>query len=60
MMEKMSISATFTRHDQKQQKKQKDSGEIVCCGNHVFRVINGQRQWVSIPPNGYEDKIWHK
>ena len=58
MMEKMSISATFTRHDQKQQKRQKNSGEIVCCGSHVFRVINGERHWISTPPNGYEGKNW--
>ena len=60
MMEKLSISATFTRHDQKQKKMQKDLGEIVCCGNHVFRVINGERYWISTPPDGYEDRIWHK
>jgi len=39
---------------------EKDLGEIVCCGNHVFRVINGKRHWISTPPNGYEDRIWHK
>ena len=60
MMEKMSISETFTKHNQKQQKKQKNLGEIVCCGNHVFRVIYGERHWISTPPNGYEDKIWRK
>ena len=60
MMEKLSISETFTRQDQKQKKKQKKLGEIVCCGNHVFRVINGERYWISTPPDGYEDRIWHK
>ena len=58
MMEKLSISETFTRQDLKQNKKQKNSGEIVCCGNHVFRVINGTRHWISRPPNGYEGKNW--
>ena len=60
MTEKLSISETSTRQNQRPRKRQKNLGEIVRCGNHVFRVINGQRQWVSIPPNGYEDKIWHK
>ena len=58
MMEKLSISETFTRQDLKQNKKQKNLGEIVCCGNHVFRVINGTRHWISRPPNGYEGKNW--
>jgi len=26
----------------------------------VFRVINGERHWISTPPDGYEDRIWHK
>ena len=60
MTEKLSISAEHLRHDQKQKKQQEDSGQIVCCGNHVFRVINGQRHWISTPPDGYEDRIWNK
>jgi|TARA_A100000171_G_C2101148_1_gene129750 hypothetical protein len=60
MMEKLSISEIFTKQNQKQKKQQKNSGQIVCCGTHVFRVINGTRYWISTPPNGYEDKIWHK
>jgi len=60
MMEKMSISETFTKQNQRQNRTEKDLGEIVCCGNHVFRVINGERHWISRPPNGYEGKIWHK
>ena len=60
MTEKLSISAEHLRHDQKQKKKQEELGQIVCCGNHVFRVINGQRHWISTPPDGYEDRIWNK
>jgi len=60
MMEKLSISETYLKNDQKQKQRQNNLGEIVCCGNHVFRVINGQRYWISTPPNGYEDRIWHK
>ena len=58
MMEKLSISETFTKQNQRQNKTEKDLGEIVCCGNHVFRVINGTRHWISRPPNGYEGKNW--
>ena len=58
MTEKLSISAKHLRHDQKQKKLHKNLGEIVCCGNHVFRVINGRRHWISKPPNGYEGKNW--
>ena len=58
MMEKMSISETFTKQNQRQNRTEKDLGEIVCCGNHVFRVINGTRHWISRPPNGYEGKNW--
>ena len=60
MMEKKFISAKYITPDQKQERKQSNLGEIVCCGNHVFRVINGKRHWISTPPNGYEDRIWHK
>ena len=60
MTEKLSISAEHLRHDQKQKKQQEELGQIVCCGNHVFRVINGQRHWISTPPDGYEDRIWNK
>ena len=60
MMEKLSISETFTKQNQSQNKTERDLGEIVCCGNHVFRVINGERHWISTPPDGYEDRIWHK
>ena len=38
----------------KEQKKELLQGEIVCCGNHVFRVINGQRYWISEPPDDWE------
>ena len=58
MMEKLSISETFTKQNQRQNRTEKDLGEIVCCGNHVFRVINGTRHWISRPPNGYEGKNW--
>jgi len=54
MTEKLSISAEHMRHDQKHRQQQKDLGQIVCCGNHVFRVINGTRYWLSPPPDDYE------
>jgi len=54
------MQVDYMRQNQKQRTQQQDSGQIVCCGNHVFRVINGKRYWISTPPNGYEDKIWHK
>ena len=58
MMEKKFISAKYITPDQKQGRKQNNLGEIICCGNHVFRVINGKRHWISRPPNGYEGKNW--
>ena len=60
MTEKLSISAKHLKHDQKHKQQQKNLGQIICCGNHVFRVINGKRYWISTPPDGYEDRIWHK
>ena len=60
LMEKKFMQVDYMRQNQKQKKQQQDSGQIVCCGNHVFKVINGTRYWISTPPNGYEDKIWHK
>ena len=50
----------YLKQDQKQKTQQQDLGQIVCCGNHVFRVINGERYWISTPPDGYEDKIWSR
>ena len=63
MTEKLSILAKHLKHDQRHKLKQKESGEIVCCGNHVFRVINGQRQWITTPPDDWETidgRIWTK
>ena len=60
MTEKLSISAKHLRQDQKHKQQQKNLGQIVCCGNHVFKVINGTRYWISTPPDGYEDKIWSR
>ena len=54
MTEKLSIKAKHLRQDQKHRQQQKNSGQIVCCGNHVFRVINGTRYWLSPPPDDYE------
>ena len=54
MTEKLSISAEHLRQDQKRRQQQKDLGQIICCGNHVFRVINGTRYWLSPPPDDYE------
>tara|TARA_R100000388_G_scaffold3876_1_gene4496 strand:- start:482 stop:697 length:216 start_codon:yes stop_codon:yes gene_type:complete len=59
-MDKKFIRVDYTRQNQKQKMQQKDLGQIVCCGNYVFRVINGQRHWISTPPDGYEDKIWSR
>jgi len=44
------------------QKKKLQIGEIVCCGNHVFRVINGERHWISVPPKDWETidgRVWN-
>ena len=54
MTEKLSITAKHLRHDQKHRQQQRDLGQIVCCGNYVFRVINGTRYWLSPPPDDYE------
>ena len=54
MTEKLSISAEHLRHDQRHKLKQERIREIICCGNHVFRVINGRRYWLSPPPDDYE------
>ena len=54
MTEKLSIKAEHLRQDQKHRQQQKNLGQIVCCGNHVFRVINGTRYWLSPPPDDYE------
>ena len=57
-MEKKFMSVNYMKQNLKQNRQQKNLGQLVCCGNHVFRVINGKRHWISTPPNGYEDKIW--
>ena len=59
-MEKKFMSVNYMKQNLKQKKQQKNLGQLVCCGNHVFRVINGKRHWISTPPNGYEDKIWSR
>ena len=63
MTEKLSISAEHLKQDQKRRQQQKNLGEIICCGNHVFRVINGQRQWITTPPDDWETidgRVWTK
>ena len=63
LMDKKFMSVDYTRQNQKHKKKQNDSGEIVCCGNYVFRVINGKRQWISTPPDDWETidgRVWTK
>ena len=45
----------------KKEKQKLQLGEIVCCGNHVFRVINGERHWISEPPKDWETidgRVW--
>ena len=62
-MEKLSLGEVITNLDQKQKKQQKELGTIVCCRNHVFRVINGQRHWISEPPSDWETidgRVWTK
>ena len=54
------MSVDYMRQNQKLRKPQQELGQIVCCGNHVFKVINGTRYWISTPPDGYEDKIWSR
>ena len=51
-MTKIYCAELYEQSLKKQQ--QSKSGEIVCCGNHVFRVINGQRQWITTPPDDWE------
>ena len=61
-MEKLSLGETILNLNQKQKKKQKELGTIVCCGNYVFRVINGQRHWISEPPKDWETidgRVWN-
>ena len=60
LMEKKFMRVNYTKQNQKQKRQQQDLGQIVCCGNLVFRVINGQRHWISTPPDGYEEKIWSR
>ena len=46
----------------KKEKQKLQLGEIVCCGNHVFRVINGERHWISEPPKDWETidgRVWN-
>ena len=59
MMDRKFMPVDYTKQNLKQKMQLKNSGQIVCCGIHVFRVINGTRYWISTPPNGYEDRIWH-
>ena len=53
-MEKKFMSVDYMKQNLKQNRQQKDLGQIICCGNHVFRVINGTRYWLSPPPDDYE------
>ena len=48
------MRVNYTKQNPKQNRQQNKLGEIVCCGNHVFRVINGQRQWITSPPDDWE------
>ena len=52
LMEKKFMSVDYMKQNLKEKRQQKDLGQLVCCGNHVFRVINGKRHWISTPPNG--------
>ena len=60
-MEKLSLGETIMNLNLKQRKLQRELGTIVCGGNHVFRVINGQRHWISEPPKDWETidgRVW--
>ena len=60
-MEKKFMQVDYMRQNQKQKQQQQDLGQIVCCGNHVFRVINGQSQWITTPPDDWETidgRVW--
>ena len=57
------MRVNYTKQNPKQNRQQNNLGEIVCCGNHVFRVINGQRQWITTPPDDWETidgRVWTK
>lgn len=61
LMDKKFMSVDYSRQNQMQKKQQNNLGEIVCCGNYVFRVINGQRQWITTPPDDWETidgRVW--
>ena len=61
LMDKKFMPVDYSRQNQRQKKQQNNLGELVCCGNHVFRVINGQRQWISTPPDDWETidgRVW--
>lgn len=63
LMDKKFIVENYTRQNLREKQQQSNSGEIVCCGNHVFRVINGQRHWITTPPDDWETidgRIWTK
>ena len=63
LMEKKFMRVNYTKQNQKEKQQQNNLGEIVCCGNHVFRVINGQRLWITTPPDDWETidgRVWTK
>ena len=63
LMDKKFIVGKLYETESEGKQQQNNSGEIVCCGNHVFRVINGQRQWITTPPDDWETidgRIWTK
>ena len=63
LMEKKFMRVNYTKQNQKEKQQQNNLGEIVCCGNHVFRVINGQWQWITTPPDDWETidgRVWTK
>ena len=63
LMDKKFMRVNYTKQNPKQNRQQNNLGEIVCCGNHVFRVIIGQRQWITTPPDDWETidgRIWTK
>ena len=63
LMDKKFMRINYTKQNPKQNRQQNNLGEIVCCGNHVFRVINGQRQWITTPPDDWETidcRVWTK
>lgn len=36
--------------DSMNQQQQAPAPQVVACGHHLFRIVNGQRHWITEPP----------